>query len=74
VPKRLTPEEFEARLRGLGALGPCPACGNNEAGELQKTPIELETPTPGAVVGTYVAVCGRCGHLRFYVPAVLEAD
>jgi len=74
VPKRLTHQEFEAKLRGLGALGPCPACGNNEAGELQPVPVELQTPNPADVIGTYIAVCGRCGNLRFYFPAVLEAE
>jgi len=53
--------EFENRLRDLGALGPCVACGFEEADKLDPTPVELPTPDPQAVVGVYIAVCPRCG-------------
>jgi hypothetical protein len=66
--------EFENRLRDLGALGPCVACGDEEADKLDPTPLELPTPHLGAVVGVYIAVCPRCGNLRFYAPAVIEAE
>jgi len=65
--------EFENRLRDLGALGPCVACGFEEADKLDPTPVELPTPDPQAVVGVYIAVCPRCGNIRFYTPAVIEA-
>jgi hypothetical protein len=56
------------------ALGPCSECGFNEVGELQSQPIELAVVGMTGVMGTYFAVCRRCRHLRFYLPAVLEAE
>jgi hypothetical protein len=66
--------EFENRLRDLGALGACPACGDDEADRLDPMPFELATPHPGHVAGVYPAICPTCGQVRLFLPAVLEAE
>jgi hypothetical protein len=64
--------EFENRLRDLGALGPCPACGDEEADRLDPTLFALE----GAIgpLQLYLAICWTCGYVRAFTPEVLKAE
>jgi hypothetical protein len=61
--------EFERRLRDLGALGDCPACGSAGSDTLQEDPFGLA----GSRLKVYVAVCPTCGHVNTFAPAVLES-
>lgn len=63
---------------------PCPKCGHREEGQtkwglgrMRVVNMEDADPSEVAFLDGYVFTCARCGckfKLRFYVPAVVEAD
>jgi C4-type Zn-finger protein len=65
--------EFENRLRDLGALGSCPACGDQDANRLDPSDFFLESPGGGRV-SVNVAICPTCGYMRVFTPEVLKAE
>jgi hypothetical protein len=65
--------ELENRLRDKDALGPCPACGDPEADQLDPTLFEL-AGHPEGKLALYLVVCPSCGFVQPFTPEVLRAE
>lgn len=70
--------ELENRLRDRGALQrPCPECGNTSPATIDPMKYGLQEyvgDMPGGLTELRTSICPRCGYVRVFFPAVIQAD